>query len=413
MAPKLPLEGIRVLDFGWRAVAPLAARLLAWGGAEVIRIESALRHDDARLTPPLTPGVSGFNVSGWWNDMNCNKLSITLNLRDPRGRELALRLVSMSDIVVENFSAGTMEKMGFGYDVLRQCKRDIIMASHSLSGQTGRWKYVKGHGPMAAAMAGLHYLSGYADTPPSSPGFAYTDYSVNPHHSAFALLAALHYRRRTGEGQYIDLSQYESSVNVLGPAVLEYTVLGRIRLRLGNRSPYAAPQGIYTCLPVEYRGKSHDHWCAIAVTTDEEWRSLCQVMGRPELAQDARYATFADRKGLEEEIDEIISSWTRDSEARDIMLQLQAAGVASGVVQNPKDLLENDPQLAARGHYRKIVHAEAGNTLYNGPPFLLSECPIELCPAPLLGEHNDYVFKQLLHLTEEEINHGYAENYIA
>lgn len=411
---RLPLQGIRVADFGWRAVAPISARMLAWGGAEVIRIESTTRHDGARTTPPLTPGVQGsYNVSGWFNNYNSNKLSISLNLRHPKARDLALKLVSISDIVVENFSGGVMERLGLGYEELRKVKPDIIMASHSLTGLTGPWQHVRGHGPMAAAMAGMHYISGYPDRDPIAPGQAYTDYIVNPHHSAYVLLAALHYRQRTGRGQYIDLSQYESIIHTTGTMVLEYTTLGRVRQRTGNRSPYAAPQNVYPCQPVGHNGTSDDRWCAISIATDEEWRSLCREMGRPELADDPRFATFAGRKENEEAIDEIIAAWTAGQQAEDVMRQLQAVGVAAGVVQNAKNLLVDDPQMKARGHYRKVVHAEAGETTYDGPPFKLSASPIELTPAPLLGEHNDYVLKDLLGLTDDEISEGYAEGYIA
>ena len=421
MTARLPLAGIRVADFGWRAVAPISARMLAWGGAEVIRVESTTRHDGARLTPPLTPGVEGsYNVSAWFNNYNSNKLSISLNLRHPAGCDLALKLVALSDIVVENFAGGVMDRLGLGYQDLCKVKPDIIMASHSLTGLTGPWKHVRGHGPMAAAMAGMHFLSGYPDRDPIATGQAYTDYVVNPHHSAYALLAALHYRRRTGTGQYIDLSQYESIAQTTGTAVLEYTTLGRVRQRMANRSPYTAPQGVYPCQPDGEAGQGNDgaphsleRWCAVSVATDEEWRSLCRVMGRPELGGDPRYATFAARKEHEDELDEVIAAWTSGQRAEDVMRCLQEAGVAAGVVQNARDLLTADPQMAARGHYRRLVHAEAGETSYDGPPFTLSECPIELRPAPLLGEHNDYVFKEILGLTDAEISAGYTDGVIA
>lgn len=414
MEAELPLRGIRVADFGWRAVAPISARMLAWGGAEVIRIESTTRHDGARLIPPLTPGVEGsYNVSGWFNNYNSNKLSISLNLRQPTGRDLALKLVAISDIAVENFSGGVMARLGLGYEDLRRVKPDLIMASHSLTGLSGPWQHVRGHGPMAASLAGMHALSGYADRDPIAPGQAYTDYVVNPHHSAYALLAALHYRRRTGRGQYIDLSQYESIVHTTGTMVLEYTTLGQTRPRTGNRSPYASPQGVYACLPRERGGAIEERWCAVSVSSDDEWCSLCSEIGRAELAEDPRFATAAGRSEHADAIDAIVGEWTRERPAEEVMLQLQAAGVAAGVVQNAEDLLDSDPQLAARQHYRRLVHAEAGDTAYDGPPFVLSECPIELRPAPRLGEHNDYVLQELLGLSDAEISEGYTGGYIA
>lgn len=420
MTDRLPLQGVRVADFGWRAVAPIAARMLAWGGAEVIRIESTTRHDGARLTPPLSPHVEGsYNVSAWFNNYNSNKLSIPLNLRDPRGRELALRLVAVSDIVVENFAGGVMERLGLGYNALRAVRPDVIMASHSLTGLDGPWKHVRGHGPMAAALAGMHFLSGYPDRDPIAPGQAYTDYVVNPHHSAYALLAALHYRRRTGKGQYIDLSQYESIVNTTGTAVLEASALGQVQQRNGNRSRYAAPQGVYPCLDetmpngTAVAPATITRWSAVSVENDDEWRALCRVIDRPELAADPRFATVDGRREQEDALDEIIAGWTRTRRAEEVMQRLQAAGVAAGVVQNAKDMLTADPQMRERGHYRRVVHAEAGKTTYDGPPFKLSGAAIEVRPAPLLGEHNDQVFKDLLGLTDAGLIEGYTEGYIA
>jgi benzylsuccinate CoA-transferase BbsF subunit len=413
MAPSMPLEGIRVADFGWRAVAPISARMLGWGGAEVIRVESATRHDGARLTPPLPPnGEGSFNVSHFFNNKNTNKLSVSLNLRDPRGRDLALKLASKCDIVVENFAGGVMERLGLGYEKLRELRPDIIMISHSLTGLSGPWKHIKGHGPMAAAMAGMNALSGYPDAAPIAPGQAYTDYIVNPHHSVFALLSALHYRRRTGKGQYIDLAQYESIIHTTGTAILEYTALGQIRNRMGNRSPYASPQGIYPCRPETFDGQTLERWCVISIGNEQEWKALCGVIGRDDLVDHPCFASIGLRKQREDEIDGMLSVWTADQRAEDVMHRLQAAGVPAGVVQNGRDLFE-DPQMQSRNHYRKINHPEAGPTRYDGPPFTFSDVPLEVRPAPLLGEHNDYVFRDLLGLTDNEISEGYAEGFIA
>jgi len=410
-----PLEGVRVLDFGWRAVAPLSARMLAWGGAEVIRIESATRHDGARQMPPVIPGAEegSFNASAWFNNFNSNKLSVSLNLGHPRGKELALSLVPLSDVVVENFSAGTFARMGFGYEALRQLRPDIIMVSHSLTGLSGPWKHIKGHGPMAAAMAGMHHLTGYPDAPPINPGQAFTDYVVNPHHSSFAIMAALHHRRRTGQGQYIDMSQYESIAHTTGTSILDYTTSGHVQTRNGNRSIHSVPQGVYPCESIPLDGRIEGRWCAISVANDQEWRSLCDVIERPDMANDERYATFEARKQREDEIDDVISAWTTNRSPEDVMMRLQAAGVGAGVVQNAKDLLVSDPQIAHSGHYREVVHAETGKSAYDGPPFSMSNSPLEIRPAPLLGEHNDYIFRDLLNLDAEDIAQGYVEGYIA
>lgn len=402
MSAVYPLQGVRVVDFSWRATGPIAARMLAWHGAEVIRIESATRLCGMRQTPPLTPGVGGVNVGAYFNNYNSSKLAVALNLSKPKGIDIAKRLIAVSDVVVENFSGGAMEKMGLGYDELVKVKPDIIMVSHSIMGLSGPWKNVSGHGPNIQAMSGLDHIMGYPDRPPIGSNVAITDYIVNPYHSAFAVLAALHYRRLTGRGQYIDLAQYESVVNATGTAILEYTTNKRVQESMGNRAPNAAPHGVYRC-------RGEDRWCVISVFQDTEWQALCRVMGQPELAGDTRFATLLVRKENEDELDQVVEQWTVGLTAEEVMLSLQQAGVAAGVVQNVKDLVMHDPQMRARGHYQKLHHVEAGERLYDGPPFMLSADPIEVKPAPLLGEHNDYVYSELLGMTEDEINQCYVE----
>jgi benzylsuccinate CoA-transferase BbsF subunit len=259
----------------------------------------------------------------------------------------------------------------------------------------------------------MHHLSGYEDTPPLSPAQAYTDYIVNPHHSSFAIMAALHHRRRTGKGQYIDLAQYESIAHTTGPSILEYTTLGRERGRTGNRSWYAAPQGIYPCVPILVEGEETDRWCVLSIANDEEWGIFCDVIGRSELASDPRYASFAGRKENEEQLDEVISQWTAPQAAEAVMQRLQGAGIGAGVVQNAQDLLDKDPQMKIVGHYKKVNHPVTGESNYDSPPFTLSECPLEVRPGPLLGQHNDYIFQELLGLDEDDINMGYVEGFIA
>jgi crotonobetainyl-CoA:carnitine CoA-transferase CaiB-like acyl-CoA transferase len=265
---------------------------------------------------------------------------------------------------------------------------------------------------MIAAMAGMNALSGYPDAAPIAPGQAYTDYVVNPHHSAFVLMAALHYRKRTGKGQYIDLAQYESIIHTTGSAVLEYTALGQVRTRMGNRSPYASPQGIYACRPEVWQDQLLERWCVISVANDDEWRALCGVLDRAALADDPRFATMEARRENVEDIDALLGAWTQELSPEEVMLTLQAAGVAAGAVHNGRDMFE-DPQMQARGHYHRLVHTEAGPARYDGPPFTLSDTPVEVRPAPMLGEHNEYVFGHLLGLSEDEISEGYAEGYIA
>ncbi len=402
MTAGYPLQGIRVVDFSWRATGPIAARMLAWHGAEVIRIESATRLCGMRQTPPFTPGVGGLNVGAWFNNYNASKLAIALNLSRPKGIDIAKRLIAVSDVVMENFSGGAMEKMGLGYDELVKVKTDIIMVSHSIMGLSGPWKQVSGHGPNIQAMSGLDHIMGYPDRPPIGSNVAITDYIVNPYHSSFAVLAALHYRHLTGRGQYIDLAQYESVINATGTAILEYTTNKRVQAGMANRVSYAAPHGVYRCL-------GEDRWCVISVFQDTEWEALCRVMGQPELASGIRFATLLARKENEDELDQVVEQWTAGLTAEEVMVSLQREGVAAGIVENIEDLVMRDSQMKARGHYRTTQHVEAGERLYDGPPFKLSANPIEVKPAPLLGEHNDYVYGELLGMTEDEINQCYVE----
>ncbi|MBI3953783.1 MAG: CoA transferase [Chloroflexi bacterium] len=405
---KAPLEGIRVVDFGWRATAPIAARMLAWHGAEVIRIESFTRLCGMRQSPPFPPGTeNSLNTSGYFNNFNSSKLAATLNLTFPDAKEIAKGLIKISDVVVENFAAGVMDKLGLGYRDLVKIKPDIVMISHALMGTSGPWKRVSGHGPNVQALAGLDQISGYPDRAPIGSGVAHTDYIVNPHHSSFAILAALYHRRRTGRGQYIDLAQYESVINATGPMMLDYFANGRVQGRIGNRHPQAAPHGVYRC-----RGED-DNWCAITVFADEEWQQLCQAMGRPELARDPRFDCLECRQANEDALDRIVEGWTSQQTRQDVMEQLQRLGVAAGAVQHAGDLLRGDLQMRARGHYRYPEHPEAGQRAYDGPPFRFSSALSRVERAPLLGEHNEYVYRELLGLQDETMGAHYAQGVFA
>ncbi|MBI3954025.1 MAG: CoA transferase [Chloroflexi bacterium] len=402
-----PLEGIRVADFGWRAVAPIAARMLAWYGAEVIHIESYTRLCGMRQSGPFPPGTeTSLNTSGFFNNFNCSKLAVTLNLATSEGIKVAKGLIKISDVVVENFSGGVMEKLGLGYRDLAQIRPDVILVSHSLMGTSGPWRRVSGHGPNVQAMAGLDHITGYPDRDPIGSGVSHTDYTINPHHSAFAILAALHHRRLTGRGQYIDLAQYESVINATGPMMLEYFANGRVPGRAGNRHPAAAPHGVYRC-------RDENTWCAITVFADEEWQRLCQAIGRPELARDPRFDCLECRQANEDALDRTLEAWTSQRTPGEVMEQLQRCGVAAGAVQHAGDLLTRDPQLRARGHYHYPDHPEAGRRAYDGPPFKLSAAPARVERAPLLAEHNDYLYRELLNLTEETITDYIVQGVIA
>jgi len=399
---RLPLEGVRITDFCWWGVGAYCTRVLANLGAEVVRIESHARIDPTRGSPPIGRGKTGLNVSGYFNNFNPTKLGITLNADLPKGREVALRLVKVSDIVTDSFTPHVMEKWGLTYENLVKVKPDIIVASLPVMGKTGPFRGWGAYGHQLEAVAGLAHLTGFPSRPPLGSGEAWPDFTCNPYHAASAILAALHYRNRTGRGQYIEIAQLESTVCVTETAILDYAANGRVQGRQGNCLLSAAPHGAYCC-------RGEDRWCAIAVFTDEEWNAFCQVLGNPAWANDPRFATLLGRKENEEELDRLINEWTEARTAEEVMLLLQRAGVAAGVVQNGEDLLVRDPQLRARGFFWVFDHPEAGKISYDGLPFKLSATPGRLRRSHLLGEYNDFVYKEILGMSEEEVNQCFVE----
>lgn len=391
---KKPLEGVKVAGFTWYYAGPQTTKVLADYGAEVVRIEGKSRPDLQRISPGSKDDIVGFNRNGDFNQRNTGKLSIALNLANPRGKEIAKQFVARADIVVESFGGGVFKRMGLGYDELKKVKPDIIMLSSCLQGQTGPHYTLPGFGTHLTALSGFNTITGWPDRPPGSLGF-YTDY-IGARFMILAILAALTYRRRTGKGQYIDLAQYENGVHFNAPLILDYAVNKRIAERMGNRSPYAAPHGVYRCL-------GEDRWCAIAVGTDEEWSNFSSVLGNPALTSDLRFSTLPARKENEEELDRLIEEWTVERSAEEVMTTMQAAGVAAGVVETNQDILEHDPQLKHRRAYWQLEHPEIGRHYLPAPPFTLTKSPYEIRRSPLLGEHNEYTLKELLGMSDEEV----------
>jgi len=400
---KLPLEGIKVADFTWVWTGPTTTKVLADFGATVVRIESNKRLGVWRITPPFKDDVVGPNRGGVFNSINTGKMSVTIDLAHPKGKELAKKFVAWADIVTDNFAGGAMERMGLSYEVLKKIKPDIIMMSSALMGQTGPWHDSPGYGDQLSAISGLHEISGWPDRIPGEIGF-YTDF-IAPRFNALTILAALDYRRRTGKGQYLDVAQHQGGVQYVAPLLLDYVVNKRIATREGNRDPYAAPHGNYQC-------QGDDRWCAIAVYTDEEWQSFCNVMGNPEWTKDAKFATLEKRKENEEELDSLVQEWTINKSDEDVMMELQAAGIAAGRVGTTEDQMENDPQLKYRNFYQEREHPELGKYRPPRQPCVLSKTPCEIRRAPLLGEHTEYAFKEILGMTDEEIEEYVVEGVI-
>jgi len=403
----LPLTGVKVADFSWFGAGPICAAVMAYYGAEVVRVESETRVDGLRTLIPFATGKLGYNVSGWFNNYNAGKWSLTLNLNTPRGRELAYELVRWSDVFVTNFTPSVIERWSLTYEELVKVKPDIIAAYQPMQGFQGPHRDFLGFGAVLTPTAGFSHLTGFPHSPPIGMGTNYPDYVINPIHTLTAILATLRYRRKTGRGQRIELAQVESAACALGPALMDYTVNGRVQERAGNRVPYAAPHGAFPCQLLKgagFLGTDEERWCVIAVFIDEEWRALCRVMGDPQWSQDERFATFRGRKENEDELERLIEGWTGTRTAEEVMESLQAAGVPAAVVQNARDVLDSDPHLKERGYYVYLDHPEAGRTAYDSAGFRLTKTPgAYRSPAPCLGEHTEYVCKEILKLSDEEI----------
>lgn len=380
--PKQALEGVRIADFSWVWAGPACTKYLATMGAEVIRIESRSRADTARNNAPL------------FTTLNYNKKSCTINLQTAQGVRLAKELVAVSDVVTENFLPGTMERLALGYEALREVKPDIIMLSSSAMGRGGPISHYSAYGDIIFSYAGHAYLTNYPEGPPRSLAGYWGDLLTGMT-SAFGVLAALHYRDRTGKGLYIDLSMVESTLSLLPEPMLDYFANGRVAVPRGNEDEVGAPHGCYPCM-------GDDKWIAIAVFTDEEWTALCKVMGRNELLKDSRFSSQGNRWEHRKVLDPIVTEWTQKHGADELFHTLQKAGVSAGPTYNVEELI-HDKSLNQRGFFVEIRSAEMGNQLATALPWKLKGLePKAYRPAPVLGNDNDYVFQKLLGLTLEE-----------
>jgi benzylsuccinate CoA-transferase BbsF subunit len=397
-------DGVKVADFAWVGAGPITTRYLSDYGATVVRIESATRPEFLRTSQPFRDGVPGVNRSAFYATFNGGKQGISLNLKTPKGLEVARRLIAWADIVSESFTAGTMQRLGLDYEQARRINPSVIYFSSTNQGQTGPYAAQPGFGTQLVSLAGLTNLSGWPDRDPAGTYGAYTDFMA-PRFGAAALAGALEYRRRTGRGMQIDLSQLECAVHFLTPLVLEEAAMGRSMGRNGNRSQRAAPHNAYPC-------RGDDRWCVITVFTDADWAALRREMGDPEWAQESRFASLLGRKRNEEELDERIGVWTRGFDAHRLMEHLQEAGVPAGVVQTAPDLFR-DPQLQSRGHFVEHEHPEIGRHWYERFAFRLSRSPGGPgSPGPLLGEHNESFYRDELGYDPDEIADMVAEGVI-
>ena len=410
-----PLEGVRVLDMTEVWAGPMGAMQLADLGAEVIKVESFPRAPMTRVVGAV-PGRRGFaggqphatrpwDSSPGHNMVSRNKYGLTLNLRTPRGLELFKELVRVSDVLVESLSSGTAQKMGVDYPTLRAVRRDIIVASMPGWGEEGPYKGYVTLGSGLDAYTGHYALRGYTDTDPTQTQPVFHTDATGALTVALAILTALHYRNRTGKGQWIDLSQAEAFIPHLAKPVMDYSMNKRLSDPIGNRDHAMAPHGCYRC-------RGEDAWVVIAVATDAEWRSLCEATGHPEWAADERFAGAVGRHQNQDELDPLLQEWTMQHEKGEVMRTLQAAGVAAGAVLGDVDLYE-DPHLQAREFFLSIKHAVVGERLYPGFLWRFDKTPGEVrLPPNCLGEHNEQLYGQLLGLKPEEIESLEAEGVI-
>jgi len=391
----LPLEGVKVADFSWIGVGPITAKALADNGATVVRIENESPIDRLRVVGPFKDGEFGLNRCQFFGSFNTSKLSLRLDLKHSTGADVARRLLAWCDVALDSFTAGTMDRLGLGYDAAREVNPNIIMATTCLFGQYGPVSQLAGYGYHAAAISGFYEVTGWPDRAPGGPWNAYTD-TIAPRFLTSTLLAALDHRRRTGEGQYIDQAQMESALHFLAPELLDVQVSGRSARRDGNYSSFAAPHDAYPCV-------GDDQWIAIAIETDAQWRSLRSAMGEPAWAADTALDTLDGRRPHSDEIDRQLAEFTSSRDAAHLMLELQAAGVPAAMVQRSSDHLQ-DPQLAHRNFFRRMEHPEMGEVPYEGHQYAIRGYDNgPRLPAPCLGEHTYEVLTELLGLDDDQV----------
>jgi benzylsuccinate CoA-transferase BbsF subunit len=395
MKPKI-LRNVRFTDLTWAGAGPLCTKMFSDFGADVIKVESSTRLDPVRAGGPFRDRKPGPNRSGYFASRNTGKKSVTINLKSDEGRQIVLDLVRNSDVVTNNFGPGAMDRLGLGYEAVRAVKSDIIYLSMPMYGDDGPRANMLGLGMTISAVTGLMWSTAYRKDDPVGPGTHYPDHAANCYHAAFAILAALRYRKRTGEGMKIDLSQVESTINFVGPAVVEYAMTHVEPAQLGNASERAAPHNIYRC-------KGKDEWCAIAVMEDDQWPAFATAIGQNQLAQDPELASAEGRVRRREELDRVTGEWTSTRTADAVVQEMLSQGIPAAVVENSRYLVENDIQLQERGYWQRVNHPELGKSLYTSPPFCVDGERVELERPPLLGEHTESILRDFLGMDGEEI----------
>ncbi|MDP6451954.1 MAG: CoA transferase [SAR202 cluster bacterium] len=392
-----PLSGLRIVDFARVWAGPYATRYLGDLGAEVIKIENENFLDGGRISPDGSPMFS---------EINRSKLGVTVNFREADGADLIRELVSVSDVVLDNFAAGVLDRRGLGYEDLRKIRPDIIMISMPGYGNEGPYSDYVAYGQSLMAYAGLAMLWGFPDSPVDTrPNVHYSDF-VSAAHGSFALMSALEHRAQTGQGQYIEIPQAETLAATMGVALLDHSVNGRPWQPIGNRHPSFAPHGCYPC-------QGEDQWCAISCLTDEHWQSLCEAINAPELVSDSRFDSLNARLQNQDALDEIIGEWTKQFTPYQVMWLLQDIGVPAGVAQSGEQLY-HDMNLRSRNFIERIQHHNWRTLDHSGITVKLSETPGAITRGlPGFGQHNSLIFGDLLGFDASEIERMVSEGAIA
>ena len=400
-APKLPLSGLRVVEFGTGLAAPWIGRILAWAGAEVIKIESHAHPDVPRLfVPPRNPeqGTQP-ECSPWFTDWSAGKRFVALDLRTPEGAELARKIVDRSDAVIANYSTGVLAKLGVGYETLAARNPRLVMLESNGYGVSGPYARYVTWGPNIEALSGLCSFSGFPERECTISHFAYPD-PLSALHGLVALMAGLRERAKSGRGQVIHMSQFETAVAAIGPLLLESGATGKEPPRLGNGERDRAPYGCFPC-------RGDDRWCVIGVEDERDWRRLCELLGQPAWVSDPRYETMASRVEHATELEARIADWTRGQDDYALMERCQREGIAAGVVQSAEDMLRRDPQLAARRFFEEIPHFKRRKVVASGIPLGLTATPGRTTHSgSSVGHDNEYVLREVAGLSEDDWTAG-------
>ncbi len=399
MVSRQALEGVRVVELATTWAGPFGAKLLGDAGAEVIKVEALRRIDSFRgdVDPPgpgpypnNEPGAHPLDRAPQFNDVNRNKLSVLADLTTPEGKKTFEGLVKVSDVVVENFAPRVFQNFGYSYQVLCSLRPDIVLVSMPAYGLEGPYRDYRGYGGNLAELSGLVALTGYPDCPPTRLPTPLPD-PISSFHAADAILAALYHRRRTGEGQHIEVPMVESAVAFVGEHILDFAFNRKPRRGLGNYHPSMAPHGVY---PVQGR----DRWIAISVCSEVEWNSLCEIAGRQEWVGDPGFAASEKRVANRDRLDKLLGQWTATQDGYKLMRILQSSGIGAGAVLDSGELL-HDSHMTERRYFELVPHPDAGSHLYPGPSWKLSGTPAGTrLPAPRLGEHSEFVTGELLGL---------------